>query len=664
MADNDIKIQIDVESKGARQEIAGVSKELDGLAKTAGKTTGNFGDLAGGLTSLAGRAALVVAGAGLAVKAIQELSESVVNLALEGEKIGVINNQFKLLSQQAGIAGADISEALVSAADGLADTEDILQAASGAVVALGENANRLPEVFSLARQAAAVFGGDLIQRFEQINQAIASGQTRQLKSIGLIVDADAAYKDYAKSIGLTVDQLTLAQKQSALLDATLQKGQQAFQGVDLEASALSNALQRLKVAIGEASDTVAISFKNTFGDLIKSTLESATSAINNFNTKLKEGTGQSVTIAERIAVLNAELERNEDKLAQASKGFTGLQAAYGAGAKDIERVSDSIRAQIRELERLKEKQDEASLQSSLRKQATVGGVAPSSGLTPEQQKAIQDKQLQDEIRFNQQLLSAKNQYLSARKQSVDQFASAEQIALEEQKLREIEIENEKLQNKINIDLLEKQLEIDKTLTQQEFNALREIEQQRHLSTLEKIQAESGERQKRSAKVIQDALNSIVVGGIVNAVQKSVLAIKNGENALKAFAQSVVAIFGDLAIQLGTFYIADGIAKLALFGANPAAEITAGAALVALGTIIKAAFGGATGGAGATSGSVSTSAPGGSASDVGTAPEIQEKTTKVQIDVQGTVLDPVSVGRQISQILNDTFEATGTRVVTA
>lgn len=156
-------------------------------------------------------------------------------------------------------------------------------------------------------------------------------------------------------------------------------------------------------------------------------------------------------------------------------------------------------------------------------------------------------------------------------------------------------------------------------------------------------------------------------GIANAlsqgIQGAVNALISGENAFKAFGKAVLGVFGDLAIQLGTFFIAQGIAVTALNAISGSGAIAAGAALVALGTLLKSF----SGGSGIASGGSSPNGVGGSAPDPVFEPDTVtgelEKSTAVTINVEGTVLDPVAVGQQISSILEESFNASGTRVLT-
>ena len=145
-------------------------------------------------------------------------------------------------------------------------------------------------------------------------------------------------------------------------------------------------------------------------------------------------------------------------------------------------------------------------------------------------------------------------------------------------------------------------------------------------------------------------------GISSAIQATVGALQRGENAFAAFGRAVLGIFGDLAIQLGQFFIIQGIAVEALKSISGAAAIAAGSALVALGTLLK----GISGGSGSVSGG-SPSTPGTVGAPNDTFGEIDEdeeveRSTAVTVNVEGTVLDPIGTGTQIAELLRDVTDS--------
>jgi hypothetical protein len=213
-----------------------------------------------------------------AVGVVADMAQMALNASLTAENIETVNRQFEMLANGAGIAGDELKDSLEKASGGLVGMEEMLQVAGKSIVAMGANAKKLPEVMEMARKATSAFGGDLLQNFEIINQAIQSGNARMLKQIGLNVDAEKAYKDYAKSIGATVDQLTEEGKQYALMNAVLKQGSDKFKNVQADSRELADNVVRLKEAFKGLKDTVAIVFDKVLGPAIKGTVEAVSYA--------------------------------------------------------------------------------------------------------------------------------------------------------------------------------------------------------------------------------------------------------------------------------------------------------------------------------------------------------------------------------------------------
>lgn len=654
MADDKIEIQITLDDGSVVKGLANIKKEVEGIKKPTDKVGDSISEAfsqskVGAFANQLRAMNPTIAGltAGVAVLATS------FKLALDGEKIIKINKQFDLLATQAGLVSSSLRDGLVESAAGLADTEDLLKSASEAIVALGDNANRLPELFDLARKATQVFGGEAVDRFNQINFAIASTSAKQLKAIGIVIDTEAIYKNLAKQLGITSDQLTVQQKQFALLNATIDSGSKAFKSVESDNESLGASFTRLGVSIKSIFDNFAVSISTVFGPVFKLFIDGVNIAATSIAKLISSEDALSITSQTNASILK-ELKEEYKQNEIARRGFVSPAVAEGLRLENIQ-----IKEQIDSLEKLIQKNEKASLSKKPKP------ALPE--LTPEQKSTAAQKRLEQELSINQQIIASSNAVTSLKIENSAKIEDQEQKNLLLAQIRTEQLATEELNNQTNLQSIRNQFNTGKLLGEQNFNTLIEAETERHEQTVQKIKNSSGQQQNEDAKNMTKALQAIVVGGIVNTVQKTVLALKNGENAFSAFGKAVLDLFGDLAIQIGTFFIAAGIAKTALFTDFTGGQtIAAGVALVAIGTIMKSLFGGsgssATTGGGA--GTISESPTETATSNLANAEDIKEKTTKVEINVAGTVLDPISVGRQISQILSDTFEATGTKVVTA
>jgi len=279
----------------------------------------------------------------------------------EGEEIRQINKEFDVLTEKAGIATDALKEGLVKAAGGLVDDTELLKAANKAIIEMGNSAQRLPEVMELARKSTAVFGGDLAQNFETMNQAIASGNTRMLKHMGIIVDAQKAVKDYANANGLAVNELSQAGKQQAIMNAVLEQGGKAFEGINGDGKEATNTFQQLKVTFAEIGETITLVFEKTAGPVVREFLKNTKNVVKDFSLYIKETLGDGAE-ASNAAFERAgrQVEDLQARIEEVKKNGAGWAAAFtGTNAEaELQKLNDQLVAAKAHLEELKAKRPE------------------------------------------------------------------------------------------------------------------------------------------------------------------------------------------------------------------------------------------------------------------------------------------------------------------
>ena len=200
-------------------------------------------------------------------------AKTAVDAVFDAEAIRQINVGFEQLTQNAGVATETLKNGLIEASAGLIDDTDLLKSANKALVEMGDRAERIPEVMELARKATAVFGGDLQANFEQINTAIATGNTRMLRHLGLKIDARKAEEEYARSIGTTVGSLSEAGKQQAIMNAVLETGKDRFKGVDSSLKEATDTWTQFKVTINQVKEVLVLAFEKVAGPAVKDFLK-------------------------------------------------------------------------------------------------------------------------------------------------------------------------------------------------------------------------------------------------------------------------------------------------------------------------------------------------------------------------------------------------------
>lgn len=655
-----------------------------------------FQGLANGLknfdfTKLAAGLFLAREAASLAFGAIKSGFDQV----LQGEKEFKLEKTFNALSLQAGIAADTIKNDLTQAVDGFVGESELLQIANQAFVTLGNNAKNLPQIIELARKTYAVFGGSIVDNTNAITNAIATGQTRQLKQLGLIVDVNKAYKEYASSIGTAVPLLNEQQRQQAVLNSILAQGAERFKNVKTESGSATDSFIRAKVQIGELADELRKLAATQFGEFFANTAKSATEFFKVLNQGLQATTFVSKS-AESLEKINFQISLLEKNIASAKEQLSQFNAVerFFLGGDFEESIKKNSAALVEYQKKLAEAQKvQAAATAQQPPKATGGGTADEEFLRRKQELVAKVQDLNAQLNASEVKLA---QERFAREQTSANFElltyQQRQAAAQDYLQKKAQLEKFFADNGI----------VDETLR----NQAREALEQTHVNNLLSIDQQAAFQRENlrqteltsvysSSLQIQNALKNLAVnaqkeGLKINKVFSDVgkaskaalvesagqafasfgAALVNGANAAEEFGKVFLSAIGQVLVQLGQGYILQGIAA----SANPltpgagAGMIAAGAALATFGGVLSALAGGGgargggaaageTAGGGTTGGGFTETSP----INETVAPEeiaAQTPKTEVQVVINGNVLDRRETGLEIAQILQEQFQEQG------
>jgi len=107
---------------------------------------------------------------------------------------------------------------------GLANSFDMVGSANKALAfGIDLSNGKFEKLVGLTTKVASVIGTDAKQAFDDLIVGIARGSKPILDNLGVMVDITQINKDYASQLGITVQQLTAQQKQTALTEETIRQ---------------------------------------------------------------------------------------------------------------------------------------------------------------------------------------------------------------------------------------------------------------------------------------------------------------------------------------------------------------------------------------------------------------------------------------------------------
>lgn len=219
------------------------SKEFKKLDKSVSKQQTGFKKLKTTLSGVGlGYAALAGAVIGFATDSVKSF--------LEAEKATQAFNA--VLGETANLMLRDLREA----SKGLASDFELMNSANKAM-ALGIDQNQLPELLKVAAARGKVTGRTVSEAFQDITIGIGRQSPLILDNLGIIIDLNDAYIDFAESIGKTKDELTEFEKKQAVTNRVLEESQGIMRLMELQQETNAEKIERLsagwdnfKVAVG------------------------------------------------------------------------------------------------------------------------------------------------------------------------------------------------------------------------------------------------------------------------------------------------------------------------------------------------------------------------------------------------------------------------------
>ena len=129
----------------------------------------------------------------------------------------------------------------------------------------GLDPRAMPGLMEFAKTTTKVTGGSAADTFEDFTRAIITGQDRMLRMHGITVDFAKAQKDLAASMGVTVERLDEQHTQYANLTALLETAITYTARLGKDQQAMADSVQANAARLSESYEKLSDSFWKTFG---------------------------------------------------------------------------------------------------------------------------------------------------------------------------------------------------------------------------------------------------------------------------------------------------------------------------------------------------------------------------------------------------------------
>ena len=235
------------------EAVLGTVMDLAGLRKGMGQAEGESKSLWSKIGSI-GEKALGVLTGNLATKgfdallgAVQSVGDTLLN---EAPRVEGLRTSFDNLAESAGFSGEAVMDSLRAAAKGMVTDVSLMESFNKSMLLVGEGmADKLPKLLEIAQASAAATGEDVGFMLDSLVTGIGRGSPMILDNLGLTINLAEAYEGYAKTLGISADEMTKAQQQMALLNAVEASGDEFIRRLGDNTGGTAQTMAQFKTTI-------------------------------------------------------------------------------------------------------------------------------------------------------------------------------------------------------------------------------------------------------------------------------------------------------------------------------------------------------------------------------------------------------------------------------
>ncbi len=242
--------------QAARKDVVGLGSSVKGATtQTTGlqRAFSSFGKSAPGVLKVVTQAAAATGGA------IAALVFGVVKLGQRGSELVGIKESFQRLTTAAGLTGDTMISLTRTATKGLITDLKIMEAANkGLLLGLPITSQSMGELSMTAITLGKAMGQGAAKSLDDLITGLGRSSPLILDNLGLTVKVGDANKVYAKKLGITVSQLTDADKKQAFYNATMVAARQKVKELGGVQVTFGDQVQKATTAVTNITDDLSL----------------------------------------------------------------------------------------------------------------------------------------------------------------------------------------------------------------------------------------------------------------------------------------------------------------------------------------------------------------------------------------------------------------------
>ena len=291
--------------------------------KGAKKAAGNIGLVTKSMKNMAAQVAIAAGGMELFRKAIGRSAE------VEGVKRGFDN-----LAKSLGFS-AEAFDRFKEATDGTIDNLTLMKKANTAMLlGITDSEEQMADMFDVAQRLGQSLGIDTVQSIDSLVTGMGRQSKLMLDNLGIMVDTNKSYKDYAEANNIAVSAMTDTERKQAFVNAAMKEANFLVEQLGSEQlttkdkiAQMNTALLESLTAFGNLMTPLVIPFAEALGwvaekasavlDVVSNVnheFAGVSSTLPGFNKLLKENAGDEEWLKQKTEELNKEIAKQQLEL--------------------------------------------------------------------------------------------------------------------------------------------------------------------------------------------------------------------------------------------------------------------------------------------------------------------------------------------------------------
>ena len=268
-----------------------------------------------------------------------------------------LEKAFTNLGKKIGLTSSSINK-FSKAVDGTVNNVDLMKSANQAMtLGVVKSEEDMAKLFDTAQRLGKSLGVDTVSAIDSLVTGMGRQSIMMLDNLGIIVDTQKAYDDYADTINKTASELTDQEKKIAFNNAALASAEDKVGNLGAESLDAGDAMAQFSVSVDELFKVLGESFLPVIGKVAGWLTKAATATRDWFSSfgesdletairDLKEYGQESLVLSKLLAKENlAELKRQKKSKSSAedlARGIESYMDKRAKGAKKLARVQEAL----------------------------------------------------------------------------------------------------------------------------------------------------------------------------------------------------------------------------------------------------------------------------------------------------------------------------------